>query len=102
MLIAKVSHYELIIKGRVKASHADNLMRIHWPESHSAHGARGTHPIGRDLSHTPIGQGFSGLPVWQRLILMPIGLGDVIEDTIWGCAVPFLLTHCLREACVTV
>ena len=72
--VGKVSNDKLIMDGSALAYHANNLRRIHWPESHSAHGVRVRHPIGYDVDRPPFGQGVCNLPIWQSLQVSPIGL----------------------------
>ena len=61
-----MSYPKLIIECKVLASNVINLMRINWPESHSAHGVRILDPIGLDVNHHPIGQGVGRFPIWER------------------------------------
>jgi len=66
-MLVEASHLKIIVEIMLLVSHAINLNRINWPESHSVHGVRVSHPIGYDVRRHPIGQGVGRLPIWQSL-----------------------------------
>ena len=65
MAIGSACHDKPTVNLGIVAHHAGYLMRTYWDQAHCARDVGVIYPIGRDVHHTPIGQGVGELPIWQ-------------------------------------